>query len=112
MNLNLPELQLIHRDRVLIEVLLERKPVHFSQRERSLLSSLAREPGKIVLQDVLRDEHGLDDQELYNQIYRLRRKLGRLLIEQVGGRRGLGPGAGSGYRLAGVHVSWIEVRAS
>lgn len=112
MNSSQPELQLIHRDRVLIEVLQEGKPVHLSQRERSLLSILAREPGRVVLRDTLRDEHDLDDQELYNQIYRLRRKLGRSLIEQVGGRSGVGPRAASGYRLAGVQVIWIEVRAS
>ncbi len=107
-----PELQLVHADGILTEALLDGSRLPLTQRERSLLNNLAREPGKVLLRDVLMIEHEMTDHDLYNQIYRLRRKIGRHYVGQVGGRSGCGAGAGSGYRLSGLRVEWVEVRAS
>ncbi len=106
-----PALQLVHAGGILTEALLDGCRLPLTQRERSLLNNLAREPGKVLLRDVLMEQHGMTDHELYNQIYRLRRKIGRHYVEQVGGRSGCGAGAGSGYRLSGLQVEWVEVRA-
>lgn len=109
-----PRLELIHTNQVLAEAVLDGKPLKLTQQERSLVKHLAQVPGKVLLRDFLMAEYDMRDFEVYHLVYRVRRKLGRQFIEQVGGRgrAGRGEGAGSGYRLVGLEVVWVETRAS
>jgi len=98
-----PALQLVHAGGILTEALLDGCRLPLTQRERSLLNNLAREPGKVLLRDVLMEQHGMTDHELYNQIYRLRRKIRPAL--RRAGRRPQRLWCGGRFRLPPVRTS-------
>ncbi len=107
------ELHCVQSEGVIVEILLDGVPLHLSQRDRSLLGQLARAKGQVVLRDRLMEQQGAAwPEELHNWVHRLRKKLPRPIVKQVGGRSGSGPGAGTGYRLEGVRVSWSGTMAA
>lgn len=107
------ELKFIVAENVIVEVLLDDRPLQLTARDRVLLAQLARAAGRVVLRDRLIEEQGATcTGELYNWIHRLRKRLPKPLVEQVGGRCGAIQGAGAGYRLTGVHVVWGSTRGA
>jgi len=111
--MEVPELKFIVSEDMVVEVLLDHKPLRLTARDRALLAQLARAEGRVVLRDRLMEQQcATCTGELYNWVHRLRKRLPKPFVEQVGGRCGPIVGAGAGYRLTGVRVVWGSTRAT